>query len=141
GPVVFADPVGDRRPRIVAVAVHGGLVALVTHIAPAGMSGFLTHHLALPLRTVPGYGRGGAPRVTRPVLRAHSSGRGRERRVPAGSRALDAPLEPFQGRVHDDLLGLALDHTDHGDLEIDGELIGHLDPPARFGQPVTAGQL
>src|SRR5690606_444838 len=56
GPVVFADPVGDRRPRIVAVAVHGGLVALVTHIAPAGMSGFLTHHLALPLRTVPGYG-------------------------------------------------------------------------------------
>ena len=40
--------------------------------------------------------------------------------------ALDALLELLESRVEDDLLGLALDHAEHRDREVDGDRVGDL---------------
>src|SRR6476619_6320895 len=50
---------------------------------------------------------------------------------PSGQR-LDALLEPLQRGVDDDLLGLALEHADHGDRDVHRESVGDL------GAAVTA---
>src|SRR5262245_54722195 len=42
------------------------------------------------------------------------------------TEGLDPPLQALQGSVDDDLLGLAPEHADHGDRELDRELVGHL---------------